>query len=300
MNEFLVTFRETLEAALIVGIVYTCLDKAGNTTEKKYLWWGVASALLASIIVGLGLEAIRSSLDSEAYTALFEGLMMYAAGSCLIYMIIWMSRNTQIAKELTNKTQAALATTQAGWGIFMLVFFAIIREGFETAVFLFASDTMQGATNYVSALGGILVASVLGFLIFQQGRKIPLKNFFNVSSALLIFLAAGMFAYGTHELEEFLTDTKQINKEAIPRVWDILKPTKSLPEGANESFYTEKDGKFIHYLHDKGSIGVYLKGFFGYNSDPNWAEVILWSGTIATGFYLWRTGVNAKKSLPAR
>lgn len=300
MNEFLVTFRETLEAALIVGIVYTCLDKVGAENAKKYLWRGVAAAAAASVAIGFALEAVSESLKNEAYSALFEGAMMFAAGGCLIYMIVWMSRNTNIGKTLAKQTENALSAENAGRAVFAVVFFAIVREGFETAVFLFASDKMQGSIGYMGAVGGIAVAAGLGYLIFSQGKKIPLKTFFNVSSVLLIFMAAGMFAYGFHELEEFLADTGRIDEDAVGRAWDVLKPSETLPEGANPSFYTlnEENHKYYHFLHDKGTLGVYLKGFLGYNSDPNWAEVISWLGATAGGFYLWKKGVKPPAAKP--
>jgi len=169
---------------------------------------------------------------------------------------------------------------------------------------------MGSGSSIMGAFAGIGLASFLGYLIFAQGKRIPLKNFFNVTSILLIFLAAGMVAYGVHEMEEFLEHkhlfhlvgledtvdaTGKVIEEAedkVKRPWDILKPSETLPEGASESLYTLKDGKYFHLLHDKGTIGVYLKAFFGYNSNPNWVEFILWLVTLLCGYFLWNKAKN--------
>jgi high-affinity iron transporter len=93
----------------------------------------------------------------------------------------------------------------------------------------------------------------------------------------LVFLSAGMIAYGTHEFEEYLVKSEQIEKNEIYRPWDILEPQ------------TSNDGsKIYHPLHDKGSIGVFLKGFFGYNSNPNVPEVFLWICALFFGLNMWR------------
>jgi high-affinity iron transporter len=95
---------------------------------------------------------------------------------------------------------------------------------------------------------------------------------------LLVFLSAGMIAYGTHEAEEYLVKSGQIEKSEIYRVWNVLEPVEVSP-GA---------GKISHILHDKGTVGVFLKGFFGYNSNPNIIEVILWILSMMFGLNMWR------------
>jgi hypothetical protein len=105
-----------------------------------------------------------------------------------------------------------------------------------------------------------------------------------------------MIAYGVHELEEFVVKGDHLSsvgietKDEIGRVWDVLQPVSELPEGANETWHTynAEKGKYIHLLHDKGSIGSFLKGFIGYNSNPNWIEFICWILSFVFGIYLWR------------
>ena len=166
----------------------------------------------------------------------------------------------------------------SSWGIFFVVFFAILREGFETAIFLISSFSITGTFSYLGFFTGALLAILIGYLIVAQGRKINLRSVFKYTTLLLVFLSAGMVAYGTHEAEEYLVKSDQIEKSSITRVWDILEPAQSTDTG--QTIY--------HPLHDKGSIGLFLKGFFGYNSNPNIPEVILWVFALLFGLNMWR------------
>jgi high-affinity Fe2+/Pb2+ permease len=154
----------------------------------------------------------------------------------------------------------------------------------------------------------MILAILLGYLVVVQGRKVDLTSFFRVTTLLLVFFASGMVAYGTHEAEEFLVKgdhldwvglkDKQLEdgstlkaKDQIVRVWNVHTPKKTLDENDIEVFYSYNlHGKdqYSHWLHDKGRVGVFLKGFFGYNSNPNWVELILWFLSLFFGLSLWR------------
>jgi high-affinity iron transporter len=166
----------------------------------------------------------------------------------------------------------------SSWGIFFVVFFAILREGFETAIFLISSFSITGTFSYLGFFSGAVLAILIGYLIVAQGRKVDLKSVFKYTTLLLVFLSAGMIAYGTHEAEEYLVKSGQMEKSEIYRVWNVLEPTE----------VTLGAGKTSHILHDKGTIGVFLKGFFGYNSNPNIIEVILWFLALMFGLNMWR------------
>ncbi len=289
MNEFIISLRETLEASLIIGIVITFLNKQSLHHLKKYAWQGLGAAVLASLLVAIFFVIIQSNIHHEAYEKLFEASMMYLAAGFLSYMVIWMAKNTHIKQNLEEGIQQN--TTHKA--IFALVFFAVIREGFETVLFLFASFQATKSFSYLGFFAGIATAAFLGYQIFALGKRINIKSFFNVTSVLLIFMAAGMIAYGTHEMEEFFVKMNWLNEESIQRPYDILKPIKELPESA--WIYTQKGEKFYHWFHDKGAIGEFLKGFFGYNSNPNWIEFILWIFSLGGIFYLWRKSIESIK-----
>ena len=304
MNEFIITFRECLEACLIVGIIYTLLEKNNLKKEIRQLWLGVFSAIAASIVVAISLNSLKESIGNASLHALFEAVSMYITAILLWYVIFWLSKHVSNKSGMETKTKQAAAS--AGLGIFLVVFFAILREGFETALFLMGSFSMTGTFSYLGFFGGMIIAILIGYGIVIQGRKINLRLFFQGTTFMLVMFASGMVAYGTHEMEEFVVKgnhLKYVNLESkieIIRPWDILKPTKEIPGSANEIFYSfniNGRNKYTHILHDKGRVGVFLKGFLGYNSNPNWPELILWILSLFFGVSMWRKFYFPKKTL---
>jgi high-affinity iron transporter len=246
MNEFIITFRECLEASLIVGIIYTVLDKNDLSKEKRVLWYAVLASLLTSIIVGIGLASINEVVGNTSFEKLFEAIFMYITAGILFYVIFWLARSVSDRKEIENSVKMAVAGS--GLALFLLVFFAILREGFETALFLIASFTSTGVFSYLGFISGVILAILIGYLVVVQGRKINLKSFFKATTLLLLFFASGMIAYGTHEGEEYFVKSGQLEKANIIRVWDIHQPIEKLNSNNNEIFYSynESKGKYYH------------------------------------------------------
>jgi len=306
MNEFIITFRETLEAALIVGIIYTVISKQGLKKEINQLWYAIAAAVVASILVALFLNGVKDSIGNASIEKLVEAILMYITAGLLWYVIFWLAKQVSNKKVLEGQAQTAMQT--AGWGIFFLVFFAILREGFETAIFLMGSFSVLGTFSYIGFFSGMILAIILGYVVVVQGRKVDLTKFFQVTTLLLAIFASGMVAYGTHEAEEFLVKGEHLNwvgledktledgsillaKNQISRVWNVQEPKSGLEEGDIKILYSYNlhgKEKYSHLLHDKGRIGVFLKGFIGWNSNPNWAEFILWLLSLIFGLSLWR------------
>jgi|TARA_B110000438_G_scaffold266283_1_gene280239 high-affinity iron transporter len=306
MNEFIITFRETLEAALIVGIIYTVISKQGLKKEINQLWYAIAAAVVASILVALFLNGVKDSIGNASIEKLVEAILMYITAGLLWYVIFWLAKQVSNKKVLEGQAQTAMQT--AGWGIFFLVFFAILREGFETAIFLMGSFSVLGTFSYIGFFSGMILAIILGYVVVVQGRKVDLTKFFQVTTLLLAIFASGMVAYGTHEAEEFLVKGEHLNwvgledktledgsillaRNQISRVWNVQEPKSALEEGDIKILYSYNlhgKEKYSHLLHDKGRIGVFLKGFIGWNSNPNWAEFILWLLSLIFGLSLWR------------
>lgn len=283
MNEFIITFRETLEATLIIGIFYTLFTKIHNKQAIKVLWKAVVYAILASVIFAFILIGIKERLNNSVYEKLFEALLMYLAAGFLLYMVIWMHKNVNIKEEFEEKANLSLKKLNYT-SIFFLIFFAITREGFETVLFLIGG-VRSNEFSYLGFFVGITMAVAIGYLIFVRGKQIAMKPFFRITSILLVFFAAGMIAYGTHEMEEYLVKTKNVSEEKITRVWDILPPLIEKPNNTTFYNFNADKNKYYHMFHDKGNIGSFLKGFFGYNSDPNYLEFTLWLGTLIISFY---------------
>ena len=276
MAEFIIVFREVLEASLVVGIIYLLIEKTNHKEHFSQLWYGVFASILASIAVGYLVIQAKNSLGNNSTQALFEAVFLYLTAFLIWYVIFWLSKNVSDKKVLEG--QALNAMELSSWGIFFVVFFAILREGFETAIFLISSFSITGTFSYLGFFSGAVLAIFIGYLIVAQGRKVDLKSVFKYTTLLLVFLSAGMIAYGTHEAEEYLVKSGQMEKSEIYRVWNVLEPTEVTPGAAKTS----------HILHDKGTIGVFLKGFFGYNSNPNIIEVVLWVLALMFGLNMWR------------
>ena len=296
MNEFIIVFRETLEASLIVGIIYTILIKNELYESIKKLWIGVAAALVFSILVGYLVYVLKESFSNESARSLFESVFMFITAGLIWYVIFWLSKHVSDRKQIEAETNSAVQAST--WGIFFVIFFSILREGFETAIFLLGSFSMTGSFSYLGFTVGAALAILIGYLVVVQGRKINLRSFFQATTLLLVFLASGMIAYGTHEAESYLvkSDNLQLigleDKSDISRPWDILKPKDSLDETDNSFFYSyDLKGKkqYTHIMHDSGRVGVFLKGFFGYNSNPNYIELLFWIISLIGGIALWRS-----------
>ena len=295
MNEFIIVFRESLEACLIVGIIYTLLEKNNLHREIKQLWFGVFFALIASVIVGVLLNNIKESIGNASIEAMVESVFMFLTAGLLWYVIFWLSKHVSDRAGLEGQTKRAMATS--GYGVFLVVFFAVLREGFETSIFLMGSFSILQTFSYIGFFTGMLTAILIGYFVVIQGRRVNLRSFFQVTTLLLVIFASGMVAYGTHEAEEFIVKGNHLDwigleeKQEISRVWDILQPKSELSKNDNLASYSYNlsgNEKYTHLLHDKGRIGVFLKGFFGYNSNPNWPEFILWILSLILGIRLWR------------
>ena len=197
MAELIIMFREVLEASLIIGILYTYLKKSNNNDSIKMVWGGVGSAILASIIIAIIFGQLAIGLKN-AEAKIFEGVVMIIASIVLTTMIIWMARNKNISEDLKNKAKEAISSGFK-YGIFTLAFVAVFREGVEIILLLWGAG--KGGINIIMSIIGAFLGLAGGYAIFIQGVKVPLQKFFNITSTLLIFVAAGMLTYGIHELE---------------------------------------------------------------------------------------------------
>jgi high-affinity iron transporter len=275
---FVIALREGIEAALIVSIILAYLKQLGAADRARLVWWGTALAVFLSAAVGTAIFVAGAEFEGKA-EEIFEGLVTLAAVAVLTWMIFWMRRQgARIKSELQEKVDMALVA--GGLALAGLAFFAVLREGIETALFLFAAakgTAVEGtevapATQVTGAVLGLALAVILGVLLYRGGIRMNLRSFFRVTGLLLIVVAAGLFAFSLHELQEagwlpFL-DT---------HAFDI---SSSLPDDAG--------------------AGAILRGLIGYNADPTWLEVVGWVGYLVVigGFFLRRTNLPGTKSRP--
>ena len=242
----LITLREGLEAALIVGIVLSVLRRLGHADRARAVWAGVAAAVGVSVAVGVAFNLLGVALEGRG-EEIFKGVTMLLAAVVLTWMIFWMQRQgRQIQTELERDVRNAAVAGGSG-ALFALAFIAVVREGIETVLFLTAAAF--SATPAQTLLGGALglaVAVGLGWLAFATGRRLNIRLFFRVTGLLLLLFAAGLVAQGVHELQE-----AALLPTLIEHVWD-LNPV----------------------LDEGGAVGNVLKALFGYNGNPSLLEVL--------------------------
>ena len=190
---FVIGLREGLEAALIVGIIAAFLKQSNRTDALRKVWIGVGAAIVLCLAVGFTLQAVSASLPQREQEML-ECVVAAIAVLMVSYMVLWMRAHSRdLRSDLQGAAGSALANGSAGALIAMSVL-AVIREGFETAVFLLAA--FQSALSPVQAAIGVIlgvaVAVALGYLVYRGGIKLNLSRFFRITGVVLVLVAAGL------------------------------------------------------------------------------------------------------------
>jgi high-affinity iron transporter len=266
----LLTFREGLEAALIIGIILSVLRQVNRRDQERSVWVGIGAAIVTSVGTGLLLNALGLAFEG-GMEEIFEGFAMLVAAAVLTWMIFWMQRQApNLRPSLEQNVQSALDSS-GRWALFGLTFVSVLREGIETALFMTA--TVYSTTPSQALLGGFLglvVAVFLGYLIFMGGRQMNMKMFFRTTSLILLVVAAGLVAHGIHELQE-----AALVPIVIEHVWNINP-----------------------ILDENGSIGIFLRALFGYNGNPSLVEVIVYVAyLLQAGVLSWQALLKVEKNV---
>ncbi len=198
LQAFIVTLREGVEAALIVGITLAYLAKIGRADLRKYVYSALVSAFVASIGVAVLLSQMHLNED------VFEGCVMLAASVFVVTMIVFMMRTGRKLKGQIEGRLGSLAGNSSGIGVFLFVFLMVLREGAETVLIL-AAVTLNSTEllSFLGTLAGVLVAVLFGVMFVKGSVRINLQKFFRVTTAILFFVAAQLLISGLHELSEY-------------------------------------------------------------------------------------------------
>ncbi|MGW6201639.1 iron uptake transporter permease EfeU [Kribbella sp. NPDC055110] len=249
LANYLIGLREGLEASLVVSILATFLVKSGHRDRLKLVWIGVASAL-AVAVAAWGLLQFVTALTAKSFTTqeTVGGVMSILAVGFVTWMIFWMRKASRsIARELRERMGQALEVGSRA--VVILAFLAVFRESIETAFIVYASAaTATTAVPFVGVLLGLATAVLVGVAIYKGAVKINLAVFFKWTGAVLILVAAGIFAYGFHDLQEA----------------NILPGLHTLAFDIS------------HVIPPDSWYGVLLKGIFNFNPAPSVLEAIAW------------------------
>ena len=206
---FVITLREGVEAALVVGIVLALLKKAQQSRLNPWVYAGVIVGIIVSGLIGILFTGIIKFLGSinPQYTSVveptLEGVFSVLAIVMLSWMLIWMTKQARFMKAQVEGavTDAIGKNSNAAWGVFSLILVAIVREGFETVLFV-ACNFQLGLLPTLGAVGGLATASVIGVLLFKWGVKINIRQFFQVMGVLLILIVSGLVVSGLQHFDE--------------------------------------------------------------------------------------------------
>jgi high-affinity iron transporter len=248
-GNYLIGLREGLEASLVVCILIAYLVKTGRREALPPVWLGIGAAVALSLAFGAALEFGSQELTFEAQEAL-GGSLSIVAVALVTWMVFWMRRTARhLRAELHGKLEAALAM---GTGALVLTaFLAVGREGLETALFVWAA--VQAGSDgtprpLIGVVLGLLTAVAMGWLFYRGALRINLANFFTWTGGLLVVVAAGVLAYGCHDLQE-----AGVLPGLNARPFDV---SGAVPP---DSWY-----------------GTLLKGVFNFQPDPTWWQLAVW------------------------
>jgi high-affinity iron transporter len=218
-----ITLREGLEAALIVGIVAAFLVREGRRDALRAMWIGVAVAIVLCIGVAAALRIGGESLPQREQEGL-ETIVGLIAVAMITYMVVWMRRHSRELKHSLEGSAAQALAAGSAMALAGMAFLAVLREGFETSVFLLAvfQDTSDPATAGAGAVLGLLIALVLGAAIYRGGVRINLSRFFRLTGIVLVLVAAGLLATSLHTAHE-AGWFNGLQAEAVDLSW-LVKP----------------------------------------------------------------------------
>jgi high-affinity iron transporter len=195
--------REGLEAALIVGIIAAFLMQRGEPRALRPMWLGVGTAIALCAVAAIALEIAGRSLPFRQ-REIMEGILALVAVAGVTYMVVWMRRHARELKGMLEDHAERALLAGSVLALVGMAFFAVLREGLETAIFMLAA--FQSSTNPLAtgagAVLGVVTAVALGYAMYRGGARINLARFFRVTGFVLVLVAAGLLASAVHSFAE--------------------------------------------------------------------------------------------------
>lgn len=272
---FFVTLREGFEAALVVGIVMACLKKAEQTQLYRWVYLGIFGGIIASVAVGFLLAGVVSGVETvggiyaPVVKEILEGIFGIVAIAMLSWMLLWMTKQAKSLKgEVEGTITSALNNDGAGKAVFILIFIAVVREGFETVLFILAKFQQDWTLPALGAITGLTLAAIMGVALFALGVKINIRLFFQIMGVFLLLIVGGLVMGALKHFDASLALFSQLSASSYcisssscilgTQVWD----------GAS-------------LLPDQEFPGIVLKALFGYRQTLYLGQAISYISFLA-------------------
>ncbi|MBI4783699.1 MAG: FTR1 family protein [Oscillatoriophycideae cyanobacterium NC_groundwater_1537_Pr4_S-0.65um_50_18] len=292
---FVITLREGVEAALVVGIVLAYLKKAGQDRLNTWVYAGIASGVAASVLIGILFNGVMLALAQSdrpyapVIKPLLEGIFGVGAIVLLTWMLIWMTQQARSLKgEIEGAVSTALQKTDAGWGIFSLILIAVLREGFETVVFI-SAQFQQGWLPVAGAIAGLLGATGIGFLLFRLGVKINLRQFFQFMGVLLLLIVSGLVVGALRHFNGAVEALAQVD----PQFATLCPATRA------SCILGGQVWDLSQVLPDRQFPGILLKSFLGYTQRLYWVQAIAYLTFLLTVGSLYLQSIGSQVLPPS-
>jgi high-affinity iron transporter len=274
---FLITFREALEALLIIGVIVTYLTRIGEPRWNKWVWVGVILALLSSYGVALAFQVVLTGFAAMASQIYLKIGILLVSTALLTHMILFMTKQGRDMKGEVQSKVAAILTTGSVVNMIVHAYLITLREGIET-VFFFAAISggdIEQAIRSWGALLGLIVAILVAWTFFRGTRRVPLGTFFQITGVFLLMIAAGLLVQGVGIMQDvgLLGTMYQTAGGQIGTLYDLTWLMAEHPQD------------YEHYVRDygvapliNGQVGIFFKAFLGYTQDPSVEEFLAYWG----------------------
>jgi len=267
--------REGIEAALVIGIFLGYLVKIERISLKRYVYAGTAAAILAS--AGVAAILFAATVEFQGFgEQVFEGITMLIAVAVLTSMVLWMMKAARNIKTHVQQRIDAVLRQSEVFGLALLSFVIVFREGVETALFMFGAGALTSPFEAILGVGlGLVIAGIIGVGIVRVSWRLNLRRFFQVTGVFLVVIAAGLFATAVHELQEAF-------------VWQF----------GSAAVY---DLRLVFPVDETNTAGYLLRGIVGYSDAPTVLEVVAYVGywiVVVLAYLGIRTGKIAIITVP--
>ncbi len=302
---FIITLREGVEAALVVGIVMAYLKKAKQTQLTPWVYGGIGVGIAVSGMIGMFFSWLVQSLSSanQKYAPviepLLEGIFSLLAIAMLTWMLLWMTKQAkQMRTQVENQLGSAIKGTnnRGGWGVFMLIFLAVLREGFETVLFI-AAKFQEGVIPALGATLGIATAWAIGVMLFRWGIKLNIRLFFQVMGLFLLLLVSGLLVTALGNFDTAIHALSQLDRQSEGLCFYY---ERFAQPGDKDCILGPMIWNLSKILPDDQFPGLILRALLGYTQRLYFIQALFYGIFLITIGGLYYQSISGKVILPLK